>query len=161
MLASHGALYLEESPADTSIDGLCAEMVRALTGAGLYEKEALAMVKTWRSSWFGEEGVRLLYLVPGRLTDELLPLSIEPKPDETVRVLVGRMEVLTPERAAAISSLVRELGTCLSPDVEPLRGELDRLGRFAEPTLEYLLDGTTDPQGAARLRGLLAHVQGG
>jgi len=48
-------------------------MVKNLIAAGLYEKEARAMVKTWESAWFGEEGDRLLYLEPRTRADELLP----------------------------------------------------------------------------------------
>ena len=47
-------------------------MVHELSAAGLYDKEALAMVNTWQASWFGENGTRLLYLVPTKLTDKLL-----------------------------------------------------------------------------------------
>ena len=65
-------------------DGAAADasavMVKSLTAAGLYDKEARAMVKTWDSAWFGEEGNRLLYLEPRTRTDKLLPLTIEPKP---------------------------------------------------------------------------------
>src|SRR5262249_27903890 len=39
-------------------------IVKALTAAGLYEREARAMVKTWDAAWFKEEGSRVLYLVP-------------------------------------------------------------------------------------------------
>ena len=58
------------------------------------------MVKTWRTDWFGEDGTRVLYLVAEPLTAEFLPLRIDPKPDQLVRVLVGRHDVLTPEREA-------------------------------------------------------------
>jgi hypothetical protein len=69
----------------------------ALVAAGLYEKEAKAMIKTWRSSWFTEHGTRVLYMVPQCLTDEMLPLQIQPRPEKTVRVLVGRLDVMKPE----------------------------------------------------------------
>src|SRR4029079_16991401 len=37
------------------------ELERMLVGAGLYQREAAAMVNTWRDSWF-EEGTRLFYV---------------------------------------------------------------------------------------------------
>lgn len=119
-------------------------MARALVAAGLFEKEAAAMIRTWQSSWFSEPGARLFYLVPRRLTDEIIPLRVEPSPDEMVRVLVGRMETLTPEAADRLSSVILDLGTCLSSDAEPWHSELDRFGRFAEPVLAYLKDRATD-----------------
>jgi hypothetical protein len=57
------------------------------------EREAQAMIATWRSTW-SEPGLRVLYVVPRRLTDEVLPLAITPPPSALVRVLVGRTEVL-------------------------------------------------------------------
>jgi hypothetical protein len=71
-------------------------VVQALIAEGLYEKEAWAMVRTWQGSWFREEGTRLFYILPQRVTDQLLPLTITPTPNELVRVLVGLMELMTP-----------------------------------------------------------------
>jgi hypothetical protein len=83
---------LPESAADSI--SLVQTMVKELALAGLYEKEAQAMVKTWGSAWFGEKGDRLLYFVPRSQTDKLLPLTVEPKPSEITRVLVGRHDFL-------------------------------------------------------------------
>src|SRR5262249_28718099 len=41
-----------------NITGLEADLESILVGQGLYEKEAKAMIETWRDSWF-EEGTRL------------------------------------------------------------------------------------------------------
>jgi hypothetical protein len=72
------------------------DMVAALVGQGLYEKEARAMVKTWQDQWFAEEGMRVLYLLPRAWTDRTLPLQVAPRPDSVVRVMVGRAELITP-----------------------------------------------------------------
>lgn len=78
------------------------DMARALVNAGLYEKEARAMVNTWQDQWFAEEGTRVLYLLPRAWTDRTLELQVSPQPDQVVRVMVGRAELITP-------SVVREL----------------------------------------------------
>ena len=52
--------------ADGSVTELADAVAKGLTAAGLYEREARAMVKTWDDAWFKEEGTRLLYLVPAR-----------------------------------------------------------------------------------------------
>jgi len=83
-------------PADDALAALEAELHALLVAGGLYEREAQAMLATWRDTW-SEEGVRVLYVVPVRLTDEVLPLAIDPAPSSLVRVLVGRAEVLPPE----------------------------------------------------------------
>ncbi|HVC93368.1 MAG TPA: hypothetical protein VND64_06735 [Pirellulales bacterium] len=143
----------------STVDQLGARLAEALIATGLYEREALAMVKTWKSSWFGEEGTRLLYLVPERLTAEILPLRITPQPDELVRVLVGRMDVMTPERTDELARIVRDLGTCVSSALEPLRGELARLGRFAEPAMTHVADTLQLPSERAKVEALLAELR--
>jgi hypothetical protein len=72
------------------------DMARALVNAGLYEKEARAMVNTWQDQWFAEEGTRVLYLLPQAWTDRTLQLQVSPQPDQVVRVMVGRAELITP-----------------------------------------------------------------
>ncbi|MGH8598395.1 MAG: hypothetical protein ACREXT_17220, partial [Gammaproteobacteria bacterium] len=79
-----------------SIDAVCSELEQVLIAQGLYEKEAKAMVNTWRDSWF-EEGLRVFYVLPRVSTDAVLPITIEPAPAELVRVMVGRVEIITPE----------------------------------------------------------------
>ena len=84
----------------SSLPALRADIARhlqqALVTEGLYEREASAMVKTWDDSWFAEEGLRVLYTLPSSWTDRILPLTLEPKPREVVRVMVGRAELITP-----------------------------------------------------------------
>ncbi|HEV3383405.1 MAG TPA: hypothetical protein VG097_01250, partial [Gemmata sp.] len=55
---------------------------KGLIAAGLYEREAQAMVKTWDHAWFREEGARILYVLPRTRTDDLLPLTVSPQPSE-------------------------------------------------------------------------------
>jgi hypothetical protein len=65
-----------------------------LVEQGLFSKEAHAMVETWRDSWF-EEGARVFYIVPRGAVDSAVPLTVNPAPAETVRVFVGRVELMT------------------------------------------------------------------
>jgi hypothetical protein len=89
------------------LSDLRAALAAMLAEAGLYEKEARAMVETWRDSWF-EEGLRVLYLVPREFVDRVLPLEITPRPREVARVFMGRAEVLAPERREALARAVAE-----------------------------------------------------
>jgi hypothetical protein len=118
---------------DSTADKLGEVLAKLLTEKGLYEKEAKAMVKTWSSAWFGEEGTRVLYLLPDGLTDDLLPLKVEPKPKALVRVLVGRHDVLTPEREKHIDALVKEVNRP-TPEQDAKQKaawqELTKLGRY-------------------------------
>jgi hypothetical protein len=72
-----------------------AQLERMLVAHGLYPKEALAMIRTWRDAWF-EEGTRLFYVVPEKMIDAILPLEIDPRPAQVARVFVGRVELVTP-----------------------------------------------------------------
>ena len=110
-------------------------MVKSLIAAGLYEKEAQAMVKTWNAAWFSEEGSRVLYLVPQARTDEILPLSIDPKPAELVRVLVGRHDFLTPEHEAAADKQVARIRAAQA-EIESAEKDLRKIGRFVEQAKE-------------------------
>ncbi|MGA8026992.1 MAG: hypothetical protein WB992_07590, partial [Bryobacteraceae bacterium] len=94
---------------------------------GLYQKEALAMVETWQDSWF-EEGTRVFYIVPRPMVDSVLPLTISPEPAATVRVFVGRIELLSPW-------LEQSLETALAAgDIETIA----KFGRFLNPFLTQL-----------------------
>lgn len=80
-------------------------MSQALVEAGLYQKEADAMLQTWWRSYFQRPGLRAFWIVPAPVTEEILPLAVQPTPKKQVRVLVGRSELLSP---AFEKSLVTE-----------------------------------------------------
>jgi hypothetical protein len=167
-----GRLQLLQTGKATTIDALADGVKDALVEAGLYEKEAIAMVKTWQSSWFGETGTRLLYVLPQPITDALLPLEINPKPEKTTRVLVGRMEIMTPKQEARIAAIVRKsaaerqskLNPAMSSDVrDPSYAgppELSSLGRLAEPALARVGAINSDPAIRAEAHLLLRMLTG-
>ena len=76
------------------------QFMKALVKAGLYEKEAKSMLSTWQHSYFEQPGLKVFWIVPDKMTDRILPLSLNPKPRSIKRVLVGRSEVLTPKHEA-------------------------------------------------------------
>ena len=76
---------------------IAAQMEAALVAQGLFPDEARAMVNTWKDSWFTEEGARVLYILPRAWTDETLPITMTPQPNELTRVMVGRAEIIAPE----------------------------------------------------------------
>lgn len=160
-LAASSEIVLTHSENASKLSDLERQVAEALVAEGLYQKEAWAMVATWRDSWFREEGTRLFYIVPRQITDRLLPLKIEPTPDETVRVLVGRMEVMTPEAEQSVLELVENSHRSrarLSGDDKkfqsPVLPQLRQLGRLAEPALvrtQYVAKQAAIKAEAARL----------
>lgn len=93
--AIDSAVTLDPPSLDGSVQQLRYDLETALVAQGLFPREAQAMVETWQDSWF-EEGSRLIYIVPARAIDAILPLQVEPAPVETTRVFVGRIELITP-----------------------------------------------------------------
>ena len=131
------------------------KLTAALAAEGLYPREALAMTNTWEASYFQNDGLRVLYVLPRRLVDEVIPIRIRPTPDRIERVMVGRVEVLTPTQEA---ELLKQVAGLQSPD-EKVRGEavaaFDRLGRLKEPTLRRLLVLSTSPEQRVQIEGLI------
>jgi hypothetical protein len=123
-----------------------AELERMLIAGGLYAKEARAMVDTWRDSWF-EEGARLFYVVPSAAVDSILPLAIEPAPAQTVRVFVGRVELITPTTERAVAE-------ALANDD---RVTLAKYARFMEPIGKRLTEAASRSDRAALSRQLQAY----
>jgi len=120
------------------VDKAHAALKEAIMTTGLYDDETEAMVDTWTRSWFGNPGLRVLYLVPRAWTDRLLPMRVTPAPKELVRTLVGRIEVLTPAMQEATWEHIEALGD--APTWDRMEATIDALGRFAEPRVRQALE---------------------
>jgi hypothetical protein len=119
------------------------------------------MVKTWRSSWFGEPGTRVLYSLPRESTDAVLPLRLDPAPRELVRVMIGRLETLTVEDERSIGELVAQLGNGDPVVRDRKTAVLRRLGRFAEPALARAATLSDDPEVRTRAQLLTREILAG
>ena len=80
--------------------GLYRSLKNGIVRSGLLESEADAMIQTWWDSYFEKSGLRIFWIVPRTRTDSILPLKVEPTPEKTVRVIVGRSEVFRPNEEA-------------------------------------------------------------
>jgi hypothetical protein len=128
--AVEDAVALESPSLDGSLSQLRHEMEATLVAQGLFPKEAQAMLETWRDSWF-EDGARLIYILPSHAVDTILPLQIEPAPSETVRVFVGRIELVTPETKRSVESAIAMSDW----------STVDRYSRFLDPILKRIYSG--------------------
>jgi hypothetical protein len=120
-------MTLDPPELTATFDSLSRDLQDTLTRQGLYPDEARAMIETWRQSWF-EEGSRLFYIVPGDFLNAILPLTINPVPAQTVRVFVGRLELVTPATTQAMGKILA---------THDLAG-LQKYNRFLEPILEEM-----------------------
>ena len=84
------------------------QMRRGLVAQGLSIDEANGMVKTWWKSYFNKPGLRVFWVVPQYNLEQVLPLTLDPKPEKSVRVIVGRADVLRPKFEQA---MVASIGT--------------------------------------------------
>ena len=130
------------------------------------------MVATWSDSWFTEQGTRILYMVPADTTEKLLPLHINPPPKESLRVLVGRMEVMSPESEqqiteAVVASAVERKKFHVAQQALPKKQRktygipesILKMGRLAEPALARVAAITTDQATKGEAKALLAEFQ--
>ncbi len=138
---------LDAPELSSTIDELGRDLEGILVAQGLYHDEARAMVETWRNSWF-EEGSRLLYIVPAAFVNEVLPLSINPAPAQTVRVFVGRLELVTPATEKAVETAFGAHDTAT----------LKAYGRFLEPILATMIKKETNPAQTRRFQEYLNSV---
>ncbi|HET6249275.1 MAG TPA: hypothetical protein VFE47_16385 [Tepidisphaeraceae bacterium] len=122
-------------PGKVSQNHLATMLRESLVASGLYEKEASAMVKTWKDTWLAEPGTRLLYIVPRPVVDSMLPLQITPTPADTARVLVGRIDILTPENESRLQAMVAAASLTTDLPADDARF-LTELGRFYDPAIE-------------------------
>ncbi|CAN5882832.1 hypothetical protein BH11VER1_BH11VER1_05400 [soil metagenome] len=83
-------------PADQARLQVHQAMAKMVTDAGLDRAEADAMILTWQASYFGEPGLRLFWVAPRSFVDRVLPLKVNPPPTATERVILGRLELLSP-----------------------------------------------------------------
>ena len=130
-----------------SMSQLRQDLESALIAQGLFPREAQAMVETWRDSWF-EEGSRLIYIVPPSVVDSILPLQVIPAPSQTVRVFVGRIELVTPGTKHSVESAIAKSDWSI----------VDRYSRFLDPILNRMYAG--DPYKVTQIEQAFRKSQG-
>jgi hypothetical protein len=140
-------IALQAPELNATVEDFGRELEGMLVAQGLYQDEAQAMVETWRSSW-SEEGSRLIYLVPADFVNRILPLAINPSPAQTVRVFVGRLELVTPATEKAVETALA------SHD----KSTLEKYGRFLEPILQCAMAKDPNRSRAQKLRAYLGAV---
>ncbi len=107
------------------------KMRTALIADGLNPDEAAAMLAAWNESYFQNPGLRVFYLLPQKWTDQVLPLKLSATDSNvqftTVRTMLGRVEMVSPEHEALFKKLRGGDQTALA-----------RMGRFRGSILTYL-----------------------
>ena len=131
-------------PIERFANAVADDLASRLVASGLYPKEARAMVNTWRTSYLMTDGIRVLFVLPQSWTDRFIPMTIDPKPDELVRVMVGRIELLTPQRERAAEQAIANLASPDSNTRERAFAMLREQGRYVEPIIRRTMLSTRD-----------------
>jgi hypothetical protein len=133
---------------------IAADLTKRLTESGLYEQEARAMVNTWTTSYFQADGVRALFVLPQSWTDAFIPMTVKPQPRHIVRVMVGRLELLTAGRERLAENAVRDLAGDSGKRQQAFRF-LHEQGRYVEPIVRRVLKTTKNEEVRTLCRRLL------
>lgn len=146
---------VERPGSGKTLGDIFTELEKILTGEGLYQKEAKAMIETWKDSWF-EEGLRVFYVLPTERTNEILPLTVTPMPKEIIRVMVVRAEVITPETEKDVRRQVSLLKSKSAKVRAEALENLQKRGRFYEPILKSILQDEKDESIRKQIEELIA-----
>jgi hypothetical protein len=106
ILATTGASFDTEDFSTGNRDRLKASLKTTLVSEGLFDDEAQALLNTWELSYFKSAGLRVFFIVPRAWTDFHLPLEIS-VPADINRVMVGRIELVTPEQRKDLQEFSR------------------------------------------------------
>lgn len=156
MLAAQAPSLAPAPPLDLFAAALAERVTEALDAAGLYHDEAVAMVATWNRQWFRTPGLRVLYLVPQAWTETSIPLTVAPAPDVSVRVMLIRSEVVTPELEAVDVAAAGKIAGVETADAG--MQHFLALGRFAEPRLRRAAQLLGEPDYLAGFLTQLTHA---
>jgi len=127
------------------------ELAGQLTTAGLKEDEAKALTAVWRKAFFETEGVGVFYRLPQEIYDQVLPLTVNPKPEKTVRTLLVHHPHCEPDLRERVLALVTDLGSEKFQERIEAQRRLTALGRAAFIHLVHARNEAKDPEVKARL----------
>jgi hypothetical protein len=97
-------------------------MHERLISEGLFDDEARAMLATWELSYFKSPGTRLFFMVPPAWTERVLPLTLS-QPADVTRVMVGRIELITPRHR----ELLRQIAAGPVPNLKEVVTAMSKL----------------------------------
>ena len=148
------------SPGDFSsgnLEKLKAALQTALVADGLFADEAQTLLNTWELSYFKSPGLRVFFLVPRAWTDFYLRLEMSLSADIN-RVMVGRIELVTPEQRNALQKIARFPPVQIASEIGQLYTNF-----YGKVTFDSVFGGTRKPsqREVQQLNKDFAHVNAG
>jgi hypothetical protein len=135
------------------------ELITQLKAAGLNEDEARSLTDVWRKAFFETEGVSVFYRLPQDIYDQLLPLTVNPKPEKVVRTLLVHHPHCEPDLADRVLALVKDLGSVKFEERIEAQKRLQALGKAAFVHLLRARDAAKDPEVKSRLTKVLEEFE--
>ena len=129
------------------------DLAARLAESGLFAKEARAMVNTWANSYFQTDGIRVLFVLPQSWTDAFIPMNVHPQPRKIVRVMVGRLEMLSADREREAEAAIGKLVSRDSSERALAYRFLHEQGRYVEPIVRRVAKTTKDRDTSSRSAG--------
>lgn len=126
------ASFQDQEYSTEKLDKLKGLMQQALEEAGLFHDEAYALLKTWELSYFQSPGQRLFFMVPRSWTEAVMPMKLS-VPAEITRVMVGRIELVTPRQR----QLLQQIAETAVPDLTAVLQQMQALKGDAARRAEY------------------------
>ena len=113
------------------------------------------MVNTWKTSYFQTDGIRVLFVLPQSWTDAFIPMTIEPRPRKIVRVMVGRLEMLSAHRQRNAEAAIASLASSDPAETRRAYRFLYDQGRYVEPIIRHVAKTSSDDRVRSLCRRLL------
>jgi len=135
------------------------ELVGQLKDAGLNEDEGKSLADVWRKAFFETEGVSVFYRLPQEVYDQMLPLTISPKPEKTVRTLLVHHPHCEPDLGDRVLALVKDLGAVKFEERIEAQKRLQALGKAAFIHLVRARNEAKDPEVKSRLTKVLEEFE--
>jgi len=135
------------------------DLIGQLKAAGLNEDEARSLTDVWRKPFFETEGLGVFYRMPQEIYDQVLPLTVTPKPEKTVRTLLVHHAHCEPDLAERVQALVKDLGSLKFEERLAAQQRLQALGKAAFVHLVRARNETKDPEVRARLTNVLEEFE--
>jgi len=151
---SYENLDVPLAPLAKTSEALVDALASGLAETGLFTDEAYAMARTWQHSWFEDQGMRILCVLPDELVERELPLAVTPQspgflqqangmvpkpsppPEVIARTFVARIEMLSPEREEGILETLRDMTDGDEAAQTAAADEIAAWGRYSVPFLQ-------------------------
>ncbi len=134
------------------------KLTERLLQAGLAQSEVDLLLSQYGPALFSGDSLLVAWRLPSGVVEELNPITVEPEPAKSVRVVMVIGRNLDPQIGVDLQKFVVQLGSRSYKEREAAEQRLSEFGSLAFPVLRKAL-ANTDPEIAFRAERLLLDQQ--